>query len=245
MGIVVKQNRSGAKLKRSSILRSVKEIVGRVKRGGNGFSDEGKVDFYQYLTTLIGSGVRLPEAILLYSSEPFGTKSNTIGLSLYQYLIKGFSLSEAMEKTGVFDTYEYYNVRIGEEVGKLYDVLKYLKSFFEIRVKQRRRIQGVLVYPSVVISISFGAVWFLLSYVVPLFVDVYNRFGGELPAVTKLVITVSDWVKSYFLIGIVMCSVVFFAILRVKNRKWYKKYTAKVILATPIIGELTLSLIHI
>ena len=203
-----------------------------------GLSDKEKEDFYQYISTLAGSGIQLPNILQLYTEEDLSKRSKKNADELYAYVIKGDVLSNAMQKTGVFEPYEYYNVAIGEETGRINEVLFSLKLYYENKIKQARKVRSVLVYPAVVLAISFIAVWFLMTYVVPLFVDVYKRFGGDLPALTKFIIEASNFFGKYSWLMLLTVVAMYFVRRFVKDSFTYKKYTDQLMLNMPIVGAL-------
>lgn len=203
-----------------------------------GLSDKEKEDFYQYISTLAGSGIQLPNILQLYTEEDLSKRSKKNADELYAYVIKGDVLSNAMQKTGVFEPYEYYNVAIGEETGRINEVLVSLKLYYENKIKQARKVRSVLVYPAVVLAISFIAVWFLMTYVVPLFVDVYKRFGGDLPALTKFIIEASNFFGKYSWLMLLTLVAMYFVRRFVKDSFTYKKYTDQLMLNMPIVGAL-------
>jgi len=82
----------------------------------------------------------------------------------------------------------------------------------------------------------------MMNYVVPMFADVFKRFGGELPAPTRMVLTMSTFIKSYifYFLILIMAGIAFIIIY--KNKKWFKKYYSKVILKTPLLNNLILKI---
>jgi type IV pilus assembly protein PilC len=68
-----------------------------------------------------------------------------------------------LQQTGKFSLYEVYSLQIGEETGKLIEVLADLAKFYQNKIKQRRKIVSALTYPCVVLTTSLGAVFFMLE----------------------------------------------------------------------------------
>lgn len=236
MGITIKTGspRGGNRAKKDLLAKALsKELFNSQK-----LEEKEKEDFYQYLSTLVSSGLQIPVALKLYEEEELASKIKSVVNKLVVKVTNGSSLSNAMKETGAFDPYEYYNVEIGEETGRLNEVLLDLKRFYENKIRQSRKIKSVMVYPAVVLSISFIAVWFLLSYVVPLFVDVYKRFGGELPMITQLIISVSAFLKRYSLLLFLMIAGVFILYRLAKPSDTFQKVYSQLLLRVPVIGNL-------
>ena len=80
-----------------------------------------------------------------------------------------------MERSGKFSPYEYQSIRIGEETGRLKEVMEQLSAYFNSKVRLKRQLVSVFTYPSFVILITFGVLYFMLNNVVPMFEDVFKH----------------------------------------------------------------------
>lgn len=213
---------------------------------GNGqIADRKKEGFYLELSMLLLSGVDMKTAFELVLIEKKKGKEQAVFEAVRTDVLKGDSLSQALRRqSGKFSDYEYYSIQIGEETGKLGEVLKELAQYYKNKIAQRRKIISALTYPIIVLCTSLGAVFFMLKYVVPMFADVFTRFGGELPAITAFILRMSNLLDSTFgwtLLGIV--SLVVF--LYVNRRKtWYRKWSSTILLRIPVAGEIV-SKIHL
>ena len=238
MGVSIGTKTKKEKLPEASTTTPLGKILSFEMWGNGQLSDKEKEAFYQYVSTLSSSGLQLPKALTLFSEERLHSKTLKVAIGLVQSVNSGKSLSEAMEISGAFDPYEYYSVAIGEETGRLGEILQDLKRFFENKIKQNRKLRGVMVYPIVVLSISVLAVWFLLSYVVPLFVDIYKRFGGELPLVTRIIVSTSEFINKWA--GLIL--VIFVSVIMTwryfRKSEVYRRISSRLLLALPVIGEL-------
>ena len=138
----------------------------------------------------------------------------------------------------VFSSYEYQSIKIGEESGKLPEVLMELGKFYAGSIKLRRQIIGTLTYPLVVMVMSILIVQFMLSFVVPMFSDIFKHTGTELPFATKLLISASKNSASVFY-GLITLIFICFLIHKTQSNKWwFRKYTSLFFLKIPIVNEL-------
>jgi type IV pilus assembly protein PilC len=153
-------------------------------------------------------------------------------------VLEGESLSDAMEKSGNFTPYEFYSIKIGEESGKMNDVLKDLGIYFTKKIKQRKQFTSALTYPTLVLVTAILAVLFMMNFIVPMFVDVFKRFKGDLPALTKAVVTISEWFTSY--IGLILLIFVTLVIVLyiLRKKEWYQRISSTILLKLPLIGAL-------
>lgn len=209
-----------------------------IKLFGSGFNDKKKERFYSELSILFSAGVDIRSALELIEEEQPKEKDRALFATIKEAVIGGSSLSKALQQTGLFTMYEYYSLQIGEESGRLTEVLSELSNFFTKKIQQKRQLTSALSYPAVVFFASFGAIFFMMKFVVPMFSDVFKRFKGELPAFTKLIIRISDAFGNYSLYIIV--GFIALAVFLYSQRKavWYRKYGAELILRTPIMKDM-------
>lgn len=205
---------------------------------GTGLSDKNKERFYSDLNILFSAGVDIKSALELIEEEQTKKSDKILFGKIKEFILKGGSLSEALQKSGKFSAYEYYSIRIGEESGRLPEALSDLSKYFSKKIAQRRQFMNALSYPVIVLCTAVGAIWFMLSFIVPMFSDVFKRFGGDLPAITKFVLNLSEFVSVFFpyLFVAVITSAIF--IISQRKQDWFRKTSASVIIKIPIIGEI-------
>ena len=207
--------------------------------GKGKLSDKKKESFYNELGTLIRSGIDIRSALELTAGSYTQKKDMELFSSVQKQVIEGKSLSETMQAESKFSPYEYYSVKIGEETGKLGEVLGELAKYYKSKISQQRKIIGAITYPLLVLFTSFAAVFFMIKFVVPMFADVFKRFGGKLPYITSLIVSFSDWFDRYiYLMLLVIVALVILYFLN-RNKFWFKKGAALLLLRIPIVGEIT------
>jgi type IV pilus assembly protein PilC len=206
--------------------------------GDGQLPDKKKEAFYNELGTLIRSGIDIKTSLELTSSSYTKAKDTALFASIQKEVVAGKSLSETLEKNDKFSRYEFYSVRIGEETGRLGEVLEELAKYFKSKITQRRKIVGAITYPALVLSTSFAAIFFMIKFVVPMFADVFKRFGGKLPYITSLIVSFSDWFDRYIylLLFILIGAVGFYFFSR--KTIWFKKYSALLLLRVPLVGDI-------
>ena len=204
--------------------------------GGSKIPDKIKESFYLELWGLLQAGVDTRTALELVAAEFKKKKIKEIFSNVLNMVVSGITLSAALKKANEFSTYEYYSIQIGEESGKLLQVLKELADYFNKKIKQRRQIIGAIIYPVVVLVVAFGAVSFMVTYVVPMFSDTFKRFGNDLPPITRAVIDVSSFIKKFSgLFVLVVLAVIAFGIWQSK-KVWFRSMSSELILRMPVIG---------
>ena len=228
--------------KKSLPAREVKGITDffnqDISFGSKQLTDKKKEGFYNELGTLIRSGIDIKTALELTATSYKHPKDKILLDGIRSSVIAGKGLSETLEAKMVFSKYEYYSVKIGEETSRLGEVLGELSNYFKAKINQRRKIIAAITYPALVLSTSIGAIFFMIKFVVPMFADVFKRFGGKLPYVTSVIVRFSDWLDRYiFLLLFIILGVVIFYFLN-RNKLWYQKYSTEVFLKIPLVGEI-------
>ncbi|MCQ2082771.1 MAG: type II secretion system F family protein [Lachnospiraceae bacterium] len=205
---------------------------------GNKFNDKKKANFYNDLNILLSSGIDLHSTLNLMNEEVSKKDEKEVYSQIRESVINGNSLSEAIDQTGKFSTYESYSIKIGEETGCLNDILKDLVSFYTKRIEQKRKMKSAFSYPLFVLFIAIVAVAFMMIFVVPMFQDVFARFGNDLPYLTQIVINISDMIihNIWIIILFLFTLIVIYFIVR-KNKK-FDRIKTNIILHIPFMGEL-------
>lgn len=206
--------------------------------GSNELSDKQKSNFYNDLHILLSSGIDLRSTLELMCEEASKQEIKELYISIKDAVLNGAGLSDAVQKTGRYSAYECYSIRIGEETGCLNAVLKDLVGYFTKRIEQKRKIKSAFSYPIFVFAIAIIAVAFMMVAVVPMFQDVFARFGNDLPYLTKVVINTSNFITDnlIFLLIAIIAFVTSIILLR-KNEK-FMQLESKLLLRLPFFGEL-------
>jgi type IV pilus assembly protein PilC len=201
-------------------------------------SDKKKEAFYVELSTLLLSDIDLKTSMDLIIVDQEKEKDKALFGDIQMRLLSGDALSDALKVSGKFSEYEFFSIKIGEETGRLAEVLTDLAKFFKSKIQQRRKIIGAVTYPAIVLLTSMGAVLFMIQFVVPMFADVFIRFGGKLPWITSFIIEVSSVTKSYFLVFMVILAFMIGFYIFNRNSLFYRKMSSALLIRLPIIGDI-------
>lgn len=190
--------------------------------------------------TLVRAGIPIVEAtnILAAQTESKLLKS-TLGI-VEADIRSGHSFSEAAEKhPKVFPQLFTNMIRAGEMTGDLDDTLDRLATYFEKQYTLKKKIQSTMLYPAVLSVLIVGVIIFMMLYIVPNFVDMFEQFGGELPALTQIVVGMSEWVQKFWwlLLLIVVAGISGFIFLYRSNKAFHYS-THLVLLKIPVFGKL-------
>jgi general secretion pathway protein F len=150
------------------------------------------------LATLIGSDVRIEEALRLVGEQAENQRARSLLLDVRGHILDGSSLAGALSRhPQAFPEYYRTSVAAGEQSGKLEQVLLHLAEFVENRHRAQQKIQLALLYPALLAVIATAMVVMMMVYVVPNIVRVFETHGADLPLLTRVLIALSNFVRSF------------------------------------------------
>lgn len=223
-----------------SIVEAFSELMNKnISFFGKTISDKRKEYFYSEMYILISSGVDMKTAFDIMEEQAENEQLRQLYSYINQQVISGANLSDALHSSGHFSQYEYHSLRIGEESGQLVAVLKSLHEYFDIKVKQTRKLVNSLSYPVLVLFVALATVFFMLHVMVPMFVDVFSRFDAELPALTRMIIKISNLLSAYALFFVLVIILLAIFIYKYRHKRMFRKYSSLIILKLPVIGNIS------
>lgn len=160
-----------------------------------------KLLFTKHLSIMLKSGVPISEAIEILieqsKSPAFRHALDTTNRSLKN----GATLSDSLKKgTKAFDQFYLSIIAVGEESGTLEKSLEYLSIQLEKEYYLRKKVQGALLYPGIVLSAIFIVGGFIAVFILPQLIGFFQAFNTELPVATKILLWIAQYFKSYGLI---------------------------------------------
>ncbi|KPK39440.1 MAG: hypothetical protein AMJ78_08515 [Omnitrophica WOR_2 bacterium SM23_29] len=160
--------------------------------------------FTRQLATLIGAGLPLVRSLyVLERQEKTGILKETIR-GLAEQVEGGTSFSDALLKYPSNFIPLYINtIKAGETGGVLEVVLSRLAEFLEKTQRLKMRIKSALIYPSLVLCLALSVLTFLITFIVPRFMEIFKEMGIRPPFLTQLLINISDAVRQKWLLGLV------------------------------------------
>lgn len=203
-----------------------------------GVSDKTKEEFYRELHLMLSTGIDMRMSLQIFKDEIKSKKTALIFNQIYDEIVQGSPLSGTLKHAKHFTKYEFANIRIGEESGTLTKVLFQLARYYKNKISQRRQLIGALSYPVLVLITSIGAVGFMLQVVVPMFEDVFKRFGSELPWLTKMIVALSEVISDYFFLVILFLASLLIVSWMYSEKDWYRNLSAKLQLSIPFFGQI-------
>ncbi|NBI27999.1 type II secretion system F family protein [Chengkuizengella marina] len=180
---------------------------------GNPVKNEHFIIFCRQLSALTRAGVSIVESVRVLAEQTESKPLKKALTSVVTSMLKGNSFSQSTsEFKHIFPPIFINMIRAGEEAGKMEDTLERLAIYFEKAHYTKEKVKSAMMYPMIVGIISFIVIIYLLNFVVPRFVTVFEDLGTELPLITKIVISTSDSMQSQWylwLLGVILLVVAF------------------------------------
>ena len=169
---------------------------------GKPIKREHLIMFLRQFSTLLRAGVTIIDAIRILALQVESKPFQKILVTVNDDLRGGGSLSEAFLKhPKAFEPIVVNMVRAGEMSGTIDDSLDRLADHFEKSHQLRQKVVSAMSYPLIVAVLAIGVVIFLLTTIVPMFVEMFASFGGELPWITRFVMNASTFVTSLLVLA--------------------------------------------
>jgi type IV pilus assembly protein PilC len=157
--------------------------------------------FSRQFATMIEAGVSVVGSLVVLEQQ---TEDPVLRLAVTEVradVESGLLLSQAMARhPKIFDRLYVAMIEAGEAAGILDNVLDRIAVQIEKDTQLRRRVKGAMMYPSVVLVFASLVLVGMLMFLVPVFVKIFDDFGGELPTLTKLVLAGSNALKGYWFV---------------------------------------------
>ncbi len=205
-----------------------------------GFNSTDLALFTRQLATLVRSGTPLEEALRTIGNHTEKPRVKRTVMGVRSRVSEGYSLEKAM---GEFpsDYPEMYRATIaaGEKSGHLDAVLDRLADYTETRQETQQSVVGALVYPIALLIIAIAVVVLLVVVVVPKVVGIFADLGQELPLLTRMLISFSDFLVAYGIYILIAAIIGIVLFQRSMRSEVFRAKVQKFYLGLPIVGGLT------
>ena len=206
---------------------------GRVKQ-------EELIIFTEQFATLISSGLSIVDSLDGLAEQTENKTLKKVILNIRADIERGISLSNAFKKYNRIFPEIYVNLlAVGEATGSNLDkVLRSIAGYLERDLSVRRKISSAFAYPRFVIIVVIAVVIFLVSFILPQFVSIYTQAGEELPAPTKILLSISDFIRNKYLILIILAVLIYAGYRIFYSTKAGKLFIDRHKLNVPVFGKI-------
>jgi type IV pilus assembly protein PilC len=223
----------------TSIRARPKDLEFKLPGFGGGIKEKDIVIFTRQLATMIDAGLPLVQCLDILSRQSLNKQfAATIG-KIKTDVESGDTFADALRKhPKVFSDFFTNMVEAGEAGGILDTILSRLAVYMEKARALKGRVKSAMVYPAAIISIAILVVVFLMIFVIPVFAEMFESFGGTLPAPTRLIMQLSDFTRAYIVYFVPAVMVGIYGFRRFYRTDKGKLLIDSLMLKMPVVGPL-------
>jgi type IV pilus assembly protein PilC len=198
--------------------------------------------FTRQLATFVGAGVPMSRALGTMAEETSSVLFQRVILAVLDDLERGQTLSQALSRhPNVFPMLYVDLVRVAELTGNLEGTMRQLAGYLRRDLATRRRVQGALIYPAVILVVAPAVVIILVFFALPAFVRIFAEFKVQLPLPTRILLAVASFARNWaleILAGGAVLALGIFAGLQTERGRYLKDVLA---LRAPVIGPIVMA----
>jgi len=196
--------------------------------------------FCRLFSTMIDAGLPLVSCLNVLIEQTDNPRMKKALQDVYKKVKEGETLSRSLgDHPKIFPGLMINMVEAGEVGGVLDVVLGRLASHFEKEHKMNEKIKSAMTYPAVVISMAVLAVLFILTFVLPTFVQMFANMNKELPLLTRILLAISDFLRNYAPFLIVGAAIGVYGMKVAYQREDTRKFIDGLTLRLPVVGMLS------
>ena len=224
--------------------KAIQLLHGNVGGGATKFKSKDLIFFLTQLSTYLKAGIPLIDAIKILSKQyKKNKKYQRVFRKMVYDLTMGENFSSVLEAQGTtFPRLLINMVKTAEMTGELPDTLDKMASYFTELNKTKQQMITALTYPTILLSLSLVVFTFIMLYVVPKFVAIYNSMENvQLPGITRVILNLSNFLKAniiWLIIGITL--VVVIIIYLYKNIKSFRTALQTFFMKLPVFGNIVI-----
>ncbi|MDM1758925.1 MULTISPECIES: type II secretion system inner membrane protein GspF [Acinetobacter] len=191
------------------------------------------------LSVLVAASIPLEEALRAVAKQSEKTHVQNLLLAVRSKVLEGHSLAQAMQQSGSFPDLYIATVAAGERSGHLDLILDQLSDYTENRFAMQKKVQGAMIYPIILMLMSFGIVMGLMTYVVPDIVKTFDQSKQALPWITVALMKASDFIRTSWPFVLVASVMGIFLLIRFLKTTAGHYAFDRLALRLPLFGKLS------
>lgn len=221
-------------------IKEIKGINFNIDIGGTKLNPSELSFMLTQLSTYLKAGIPLIDSVKILSKQADKKFKRRIFDKLTYSLLMGQEFSEALsEQEKVFPPMLINMVKTAEMTGDLPSTLDDMSDYYTSISQTRKDMKSALMYPIVILIVSVAVTAFMLIYLVPQFVSMYEEQNATLPWITLAIMGASDFLKNnWYIIAGVLLVILIVHIFLYKNIIAYRKITQSINMKVPVFGKI-------
>lgn len=191
------------------------------------------------LGSMLVAGLTISRALSVVERQSNNPRLKGVVKRIIERINSGDPFFEALKEfPETFDNLYVAMIRAGEESGNLAESLKTLAIQMERATNLKKKIKGAMIYPAIVVTVMVVIGILMMIYVMPQITGVFKGMDKELPATTKVLIGMSDFLVQYTALAIGGLLAVVFSFIYFLRTKWGKIASSWLVIHLPVIGTM-------
>jgi type II secretory pathway component PulF len=196
-------------------------------------------NFTRLLSSLLAAGVPLSRALVILCREASSQAAAVKWKSIYDSVVDGTSLADSMATMPETFPRVYVAMVSAGETGGFLDLVLAQIADFQMREKElKSKVTAAMLYPAILFVLAIGVLIVLMTFFIPRFQTMFSSFGGELPLLTRIIVGVSHWIRSYGIFMAVGLVVVGFLVRNWVASERGRRAWEGFIIRVPVLGPL-------
>lgn len=184
------------------------------------FSNMEAASFCSQMAIILKSGISSIEGITIMLEDVSQENEKQLLLQIQETLMQTGSLYEALAAAGVFPAYLLNMVQIGEQTGKLDDVMDSLANYYEKEASLAQTIKNAVTYPLIMLMMMTLVILVLITKVMPVFNQVFEQLGTQMTGFSRIILNIGIFINAHAIIFFgILAALVIFVIFLIKSSK--------------------------
>ncbi len=223
-------------------------VISVEEEKGIGFKLPGRVNKKQIaillrqMSTMINAAIPIPVVLSVLRDDEKNETVKGMLSNIHRDVTDGTPLSSAMAAyPKYFAPFILNMVEMGEVNGKLDVAFDRIATVTEKEIKVAGKAKSALIYPIILLVLAVGMTIFLSVKVVPTFAQLFIDFGGELPGITKIMLSVSDFIQNYWYVLIIATVLIVAVVKTLWSKRESRRYMERALRKIPVLKAITVS----
>ena len=237
--IAAKAQLKKIRIKLDSLKEAPKDIFANIEMFKPKVTGRDVVIFTRQLSTMIDAGLPLVQSLQILGDQQENVTFKKVLTEIRVDVETGTTFADAMKKhPKIFDNLFCNMIDAGEVGGILDTILSRLATFMEKNMILKKKVKGAMTYPVICLCISFVITAVIMIFVIPVFSKMFADFGSGLPALTQIVVNMSEFFKGNFVFIAGGIGLIIVLIKKIYSTEKGRKQIDILLLKTPVFGPL-------
>lgn len=197
------------------------------------------IEFTKQMSILLNSEIKLTEALSVMIEQAPDARFKNVITDIRDRVVTGEAFAEALgDYTEYFDVIYISMIKVGEATGTLAKTMETISNFMEKRRRIESKIMTAMIYPACIVTVGFGAIIFLTTYVLPKIIVQLQKAKMKLPLITEIFMGASNFIIHYWYVVIIGAGLIIWLIKRFLKTEKGSYLRDKTLLSLPIFGPL-------